>query len=162
MDALHKRGESKPATAASHKLLGLAYKHAGFYDEAREEFKNASKRFPSDAQTHFLWGNTFQELERYEDALNEYRTAISLDPDQGAAQLGAAYVQAMMGDTAGAETAYHEAIRLGVAPAQAHRNLGLLLYSQGRFYEALAEFDASLAQTPDQPRLVELTRRLRG
>lgn len=161
-ELLQKRGQDQPATAVSHKLLGLAYKHSGYYDEARDEFKNASKRFPEDPQCHFLWANTFQELERYEDALNEYRTTLQMDPDNGYAHLGAGYVLAMMGRAREAEEEYRSAIAHEPSAARAHRNLGLLLYSQGRFYEALAEFEASLKAEPGQTQLAQLTEKLRG
>ena len=160
IETLHARGQSKPATATSHKLLGLAYKHAGFYDEAKEEFKNSSKKYPEDYQAHFLWGNTFQELERYDDALNEYDSALELNPECGPAHLGRAYTLAMTGRLDQAELALFKALDLGANQADVHRNLGLLYYEQGRYYEALAEFQASLDADEDQPAVQELASKL--
>lgn len=158
---LNQRGGEKSATAGSHKALGLAYAAAGQYDEAKEEFKNASKKWSEDAQAHYLWADMFRELERYEDALNEYNSALKLNPEYGDAYMGAAFAHAMLGDAAAAETALHDALARGADDATAHRNLGLLYYDQGRWYEAMAEFDASLAANADQPELITLTARLR-
>lgn len=161
MDIINARGGSKPATATSYKLLGLALKLDGQYDEAKDEFKSAAKKFPNDFQSHFFQANTYGELERYDDAMNEYRAALQMKPDYGPAHLGLAHVLAKNGDTAAAEAAYLDALRFGASPAQAHASLGLLYYNEGRIYEALDQFDASLKSDPNQPELKEIAARLR-
>lgn len=159
---IEKRGSSKPATAVSHKLLGLAYKMNGMYSESIDQYKASSKKSQNDPQTHVFCANSFAELERYDDAINEYNVALKLKPDYGDAYIGVAYSLSMLGKTAEAEEQYLAAVKNGAEPAAAHRDLGLFYYSQGRLYEALEQFNASLKADSSQKEIANIVQRLNG
>jgi Tfp pilus assembly protein PilF len=106
-----------------------------------------SARDRKSAEIHHDLGVEALRAGRGPDALKEFDEAVQLDPAFPEARLGRALVlELAFGKLAEAEAEYREAIRLRPAYAEAHNDLGQLLAKRGRHEEAIAEFDAALAE----------------
>jgi len=93
-----------------------------------------------------VYGNTFD----YVRAAEKSREAASLEPDNAHAwdQLSWALGYQQPPDSAGAEKAAREAIRLQPGMFQAHYHLGRALMQQKRFPEAIAAFEQAKSISP--------------
>ena len=58
--------------------LGLAYRGAGQYDLAIEEFRGSLKKDPNLARAHFNLGNTYVEKPMFGEGIAELQTAVAL------------------------------------------------------------------------------------
>jgi len=105
---------------------------------------------PRLSETHMALGTVSVAKYDYADAAREYRTAIDLNPDNAFAwdMLSWALGYEQPPDSAGAETAAREAIRLRPSQYAAHYHLGRALLLQQRYVEAIAAFEQARELNP--------------
>ncbi|MEW5945232.1 MAG: M48 family metalloprotease [bacterium] len=147
---IFERGKRLPATARSHRLLGMVYKYQDRHAEAINEFEHCLKKNAGDVSALIATGNTFFEMEEYDRALERYNEAARLSPAYAPAHLGAGSAAAMIGRESEAEEYFRRAIEADPSMCPARNNLGILLYWQGLRGEALNQFKLSLAGCPGQ------------
>src|SRR5262249_37596843 len=119
---------------------------------------------PQECQTHLQLARAFEKLERFADADREMDDALRLRPDlaliprqHGAMRKDRRQLDAAFND-------FQKAIMLELAGARGpelvedYLRCGGIRHSQGRFAEALVQYDAALRIRPDHP----LANHLRG
>ena len=98
-------------------------------------------------------GLFFQRQRRWKEAINDFSSAIAVAPDELCApylaQRGIAFYES--GDTAKSLEDLDRSLQLQ-PNAGVHVSRGQILFNLGRFQDALGEFDAAIAASPDESR----------
>lgn len=139
-----------PDHAEAHTSLGNVYLMKGLKDKALREYRTALKVNPDDFQTHNNLGNLYFMQGQLDQAVRQYQIALKLNPaaEQTRRNLMTAYrKQSQMGEAGG--KIQGSAPGSGAGPADEHRNLANIYYSQGRLDEAVREYRAFLKLNPD-------------
>jgi serine/threonine protein kinase/Tfp pilus assembly protein PilF len=141
-------------------LAGLSMVEAFYYRnldpseahlrQARELAERALAIDPQLAEADVAMANVYGNMFDYVHAAEKSREAASLEPDNAHAwdQLSWALGYEQPPDSAGAEKAAREAIRLQPSMFQAHYHLGRALMQQKRFPEAIAAFEQAKSISP--------------
>ena len=141
-------------------LAGLSMVEAFYYRnldpseahlrQARELAERALAIDPQLAEADVAMANVYGNMFDYVRAAEKSREAASLEPDNAHAwdQLYWALGYQQPPDSAGAEKAAREAIRLQPSMFQAHYHLGRALLQQKRFPEAIAAFEQAKSISP--------------
>jgi TolB-like protein/Flp pilus assembly protein TadD len=141
-------------------LAGLSMVEAFYYRnldpseahlrQARELAERALAIDPQLAEADVAMANVYGNMFDYVRAAEKSREAASLEPDNAHAwdQLSWALGYQQPPDSAGAEKAAREAIRLQPSMFQAHYHLGRALLQQKRFPEAIAAFEQAKSISP--------------
>jgi serine/threonine protein kinase/Tfp pilus assembly protein PilF len=141
-------------------LAGLSWVEAQIYrnvdanpsslQRAEQFAQRALAIDPRLSETHMALGTVSVAKYDYADAAREYRTAIDLNPDNAFAwdMLSWALGYEQPPDSAGAETAAREAIRLRPSQYAAHYHLGRAFLLQQRYVEAVAAFEQARELNP--------------
>ena len=133
-----------PKSGAPERWLGILYEESGKGDRAREALNRSQGLEPDDWRTYMdLALNSFNAA-KYEDAAANWRQALKLEPDNrdALASLGAVYH--MLGRDDDAATALQRALEIK-PDSDAYNNLGTVRFYQGRFKDAVAPFEKSVA-----------------
>ncbi len=85
----------------------------------------------------------------YERALTDFRAVLARDSLDVQAQRGLAAAYAALGDTARAEATYLAALAVQPADHVTRKEMGIFYYHQGRFADAVAQFEALIAAAPE-------------
>ena len=147
--------ELDPISANAHRWLGGAYMTLGRYDEAIEEIKEALRLDPDLANAHSALARVYWIGKgRIRDAIRLFQRAIRMNPEEGYSYLQLAFLYALNGEYEKGEQVAREAIALqeqyssgreGLRIVGAHNRLGYLYYRQGRYDEAIKEYERELA-----------------
>jgi tetratricopeptide (TPR) repeat protein len=131
--------------------LGIARSRVGRLDEAELSLEEATARAPELAEAWFA----LAEFERRRGDLSAaeaaYRSALERTPRDAEIQTALGDTLVAQGREAEGRALLEQAARAGAGAErwQAHVQLGVLAGQEGRFDEALAEFDRALALDPD-------------
>jgi tetratricopeptide (TPR) repeat protein len=132
--------------------LANALVSLGRVSEAIPHYEAAIRARPGEAEAHNNLGNALRDLGRNAEAIGEYREALSLRPGYVEAHnnLGCA-LEDVPGELEAAVAEFRAA--LGAAPGfyQAHFNLANALKAEGRYPEAVAEYQEAVRLKPDDP-----------
>ena len=135
----------QPNNSEAYNLLGVCYDEKGQFQEAQNEYKKAAKLEPINARflnnlgySYYLSGNDKQ-------AIKWYQKAVKFTPDDKRVQnnLGLAYGR--KGDFAKAKAEFVKA----VGEHGALLNMGYLFSQQGRYQQAIEQFEAALKLQPN-------------
>ncbi|MDQ7778408.1 MAG: hypothetical protein RDV41_01705 [Planctomycetota bacterium] len=99
-------------------------------------------RFPF---AYYLRARNFGDAGRIDAEIADYGLALALMPDYKNALHSRALARCKRSDFAGAEQDFRALIELPPVNPRVHGNLGWLLMTQGRFSEAIVEYNAALA-----------------
>ena len=118
--------------------------------QSRQLAERALAIDPQLAEADVAMANVYGNMFDYLHAAEKSREAASLEPDNAHAwdQLSWALGYQQPPDSAGAEKAAREAIRLQPSMFQAHYHLGRALMQQKRFPEAIAAFEQAKSISP--------------
>ncbi len=140
-----------PKLSHAHQWLGAAYNTLGRYDEAIESIKKAIELEPNNAGAHASLARTYWLGKgQIAEGITELQHALTLNPDQGYAFLQLALLYAIKGDYHHAEVTARQAVELqekfmsgkeGLQVVGAHGRLGYAYYRQGRYDEAIGEYE---------------------
>jgi serine/threonine protein kinase/tetratricopeptide (TPR) repeat protein len=144
-----------PALADAHMWLGSGLLNLGRVDEAIIEIGEAIRLDPASGQAHqalarALWIGKGD----FAAAIPEFERAIELNPEAGYSYLQLSLLLAWAGDHARAEDFSRRAVDLqeqyisgnaGLQIVGAHARLGYVYYLQGKYDEALKEYERELA-----------------
>lgn len=146
--------ELRPHLADSYRGLGMVFVYLGREDEAIGAIRRSLAFAPQDFGSHAALGRAyFIGKGQFPEAAAEYEKALALNPKAGWVALQLAYCYALMGEPALGEKAARTAISLqeqflsgkeGMQIIGAHTRLGHILYLEGRYEEAIAEFNREL------------------
>ena len=144
-----------PENARAHAWLGTAYLNMGQFDEAIASIRQAVRLEPDNASARSALARAYWLGKGdVNAAIAEFREVVALNPEGGYAFLQLSLLLALRGEYAEAERVARTAIDLqerfisgaeGLQIIGAHSRLGYALYLQGRYDEAIAEYDRELA-----------------
>jgi tetratricopeptide (TPR) repeat protein len=143
-----------PRLSYGHHFLGSAYSSSGRYDEAIESFKEAIRLEPGNASAHSSLGRAFWLGKgMIDEGIAEHEQAIAINPESGYAYLQLANLYIIRGDYQRAEEMARKAVDLqerfisgreGLQVVGAHTKLGYAFYRQGRYDDAIREYEREL------------------
>ncbi|HEY8536072.1 MAG TPA: protein kinase, partial [Vicinamibacterales bacterium] len=143
-----------PRLAEAHVTLGSALLALGSYDEALHALAEAVSLDPRHARAHATLARVHWIGRGDVTAgISELERAVAINPQFGYAHLQLAWLYTEAGDFARAESAARRAVELqeqyisgeeGFLIVGAHTRLGYAFYRQGRYEEALKEYQTEL------------------
>jgi tetratricopeptide (TPR) repeat protein len=136
--------EINPAFAEAHNDLGSAWQRQNQLAEALAQYEQAETLDPEDAQAHYNRALILQQTGRLPEAIAEYREAVQLAPDNVPARAKLESALRSAGEAPGQAGGSDQA-----GDALNHYNLGTALAQQGRYPEAIAQFQESVRLAPD-------------
>jgi tetratricopeptide (TPR) repeat protein len=128
-------------------LLGLARldQASGLYPDAEERLKKATKLGPKDARVLATYGNFYSAQGDWSKAVEKHQAAVKNSPDDPRYQFLLGVALARSGDT---DQAFPYFIR-SVGDAQAHYNIGYILFENGDRAGAMDHFNKALSLNPE-------------
>jgi Tfp pilus assembly protein PilF len=128
-------------------LLGMARldQASGLTEDAENRIKKAMKLAPKDPRVLATYGNFYGGQGEWKKAVEKHQAAVKQAPDDPRYQFLLGVALARSGDVDGAFPYF---IR-SVGDAQAHYNLGYILFETGQKAGALQHFEQALALKPD-------------
>lgn len=140
-----------PELSHAHQFLGGAYSTLGRYDEAIAAMNEAVRLEPDNAGAHGSLARAYWLGKgMIEEAIVELERAVSINPQAGYSYLQLVFLHTMIGNYSRAEAAAKHAIELqekyisgkeGLQVVGAHTRLGYCYYRQGRYDEAIQEYE---------------------
>lgn len=99
-----------------------------------------------------LWVEALVEKRRgaYRQAMDVAERAVKMFPEEGAIWNNVGNIRAVQGDLAGAQTAYHRAIRVDGSLAAPHYNLSQVLRKEFLFFEGARAFQEARRLDPER------------
>jgi tetratricopeptide (TPR) repeat protein len=144
-----------PDLADAHSWLGAALLSLGRTDEAIAAIREAVRLEPDNGQAHQALARAYWVGRGdFAAAIPEFEKAIELNPDAGYSYLQLALLLAWEGQYARAEEVSRRAVELqdqyisgnaGLQVVGANGRLGYVYYLQGRYEDAIREYDRGLA-----------------
>lgn len=155
-EALARRAsEIAPGWPPCEALLGETALARGDLDAAKRHFRAAARAQPENAAHRRSLALIYLRLREYGRAAEEIAAAVALAPEDGLlreslklACCERAIAEAAAGRGADAERLYRQAIALDPGFADAHYNLGNVLFRAGRKDEAIAEYARACELAP--------------
>jgi TolB-like protein len=154
VEALRRAVWLAPKLSEAHHELGLAYLATGHVAEAIEAIRAGLRLDPSNAAAHSALGRAhWLGRGELDEGIAELEHAAALNPNGGYAHLQLALLYAVVGDLGRSEAAARRALDLqekaqsgseGLRVVGARLRLGYALYRQGRYDEAIAEYESDL------------------
>jgi tetratricopeptide (TPR) repeat protein len=140
-------GRNAPYAVESAHYLAMAYLQTGDIQSAEEAYKTAIQIDPGRDDSHLKLGNLYFSQKRYDEARKEYAEAVRLNPGTvNRYALGQAFIE--LDRFAEAENQYAEIQRLAPREAGGYLGMGLAFSRQGRFGEAIAQFEQAAGYDP--------------
>lgn len=143
-----------PKLSRAHQWLGAAYNSIGHYDEAITNFKRALELDPGAAGAHASLARAYWIGKgMIGEGIKELEHAVEINPEAGWAYLQLALLYTIRGNYERAEAVSRKAVELqelyvsgreGLQIIGAHARLGYAYYCQGRYDEAIEEYDREL------------------
>ena len=125
----------QPLNARAWKFLGSVYIAQEQFQKAEPPLSRACAIDAHEENACYYLGRVHYILGQFEQAQTAFETALKSTPDRGRLLHGLALVREALGDTAGAEQFYKEAILAKERPALV--DYGKFLFKQGRSKESL-------------------------
>jgi Flp pilus assembly protein TadD len=148
--------EARPEQPVALNTLGAALLTAGKAGEATDMFERALRANPQYTNARYNLANALAEGQQWEQATTEFRQVLRESPnDAGAVEhLGEVLRlwgndMAAAGRLANAATLYRESLGFRHDDAELHSDLGTVLAKQGRFREAVPEFETAVRLDPN-------------
>ncbi len=140
--------ETEPNYPEAWYQAGYCYGVLGRHEEALKASRQAAKLRPEWAETYTNIGTSSFALGKFREAADAYLQAIKLD-DKAETQYALGLTYEKLDRTGEEIIAYRRAIALKPDHAGAIEKLGLALYKQGRFADALVQFEQLRTYRPD-------------
>lgn len=117
VEKLHQAEALAPDFAAPSHYRAIALSATGNWEEAREAFRAALRKDPSDPEIHYNFGVALKHQGDLKTAAEEFAKTIGIRSDHLPANCALASVLSQMGETKRAEIAARHARALGLCPA---------------------------------------------
>jgi tetratricopeptide (TPR) repeat protein len=141
-------GRDAPRSAWDHYDLGRSYLRSGAVEAAAAEFRRVLEERPQDFWSNFYEGLCAFRLGQFEESVAAFRTCIALNP-AAACYYNRALAYESLGRTGPAFADYSHALALDPTLTSARLNRGILLYRQGRYRDAIGEYQQALKAAAD-------------
>jgi tetratricopeptide (TPR) repeat protein len=129
-------------------LLGMAHYGLKEYAAASPYLKQAAARDPQNLQLRLALAHSCLWSKQYQCVLDTYHEILSLNAESAEADMLAGEAQDELKNPAGAIEQFRAAVRADPKQPDVHFGLGYLLWSRRQYPEAVAEFQAELANNP--------------
>jgi len=141
--------EKNPNLFAAQYGLGATYAGMGRMPDALEPMRTAVRLAPDSGAAHDALGRILASLRHFDEGLAELREAVRLNPNSAGTfnEIGNLLDQ-IFGKPDEALAAYMEARRVAPTQPYIHHNIGLLLFRQGKFSEAIPYYEEALRLDP--------------
>jgi tetratricopeptide (TPR) repeat protein len=141
--------ESLPDAQRFTALLGLAHYGVGEYSAAIPYLKSASASDPRNLQFRLLLAHSCLSSRQFQCVLDTYHEILTLNAESAEADMLAGEAMDEMRNPGGAIEQFRAAVKADPKEPNVHFGLGYLLWTQNQFEEAAQEFQAELANVPD-------------
>ncbi|PIR58942.1 MAG: hypothetical protein COU69_02865 [Candidatus Pacebacteria bacterium CG10_big_fil_rev_8_21_14_0_10_56_10] len=128
-------------------------------------WQDIAHKSPRDSRVHNNLGVAYKRLGQIELAKHHYYLSLEYDPDYTSSLSNLANIVSDEGDKKEAERLYRRALELDADRHDVRQNFAATLWNEGRYDEALAEFETILAADPDHEKAllgIELINRQRA
>lgn len=142
-----------PTDAEYHDNLGLAYSHAGQYEQAVAELEIALRYSLSAARKAFVYsdlGYVHKEQGEFDKAIEAYTRALQWDPEDMDAQRGLAASLAALKRYEDAIDAYRVVLQREPLDEWKHYYWGLVYYQAGEWDKSVTELTKAVALHPEE------------
>ena len=132
-------------------MLGLSYFGQKNYAKAEEQLGLVVRYDPQFVEAYQYLGQVYMAQKKYDQAKAHFQKMAGVPGGGVAGQycLGVVYYQQQ--NLPMAEKSWKEAIRLDSKNARSHNNLGVLRSAEGKFVEAMTEFQLASKLDPENP-----------
>ena len=148
-DLLKKEPPSSPDAQRLATLIGLSHYGLSQYAEAVPYLKQATANDPQNLPFRLLLAHSCLWSKQYQCVLDVYHQILLLNAESAEADMLAGEAMDEMQDHAGAIEQFRSAVKANPKEPNAHFGLGYLLWTQSQYEEAAREFQAELANVPD-------------
>lgn len=145
----------QPDFVEAYRSLGQIYFQKQDWAEAAQAYERLAALAPDDANASAFLGDAYSMLGRRQDAVSAYQKSLQVE-DNAATRVLLGMVKVQLGDLAGAEADYRQALILDPGSATTQEALGNVLQQLGRSEEAVTAFRKALALGETAARYVEL------
>lgn len=142
---------SSPAYLQAYVMRAQVLGKRGDHEAAVAELDRFVERAPTDARGYLHRAQLYEAQGDRERALANFRRAAQLDRTSTEAHLGVATALAAKGDARGAARAFAQAAEEVLGDADSYNMRGFMHFVSGQDELALADYEASLALSPNQP-----------
>ena len=144
---IEKAIKKEPAFADAYYNLGICYiektkknpSHS-YVKFAEHYFKKATELNPNLKLVHTELAKMYRELGDYEHAVIRYRLALENDPGDIDTWLKLGSLSLQMKEPFKAQNTFLKAVELNPSSAEAHQQLALFYYNEGRYDDSMNEF----------------------
>ncbi len=143
--------ESYPNYLQAYVMRAQLLGKRGDKEAAVAELDRFVERSPTDASGYLERAKVYHEQGDDERALANFRRAAQLDRTSTEAHMGMAQALAAKGDARGAARAFAQAAEEVLGDAESYDMRGFMHFVSGQEELALADYEASLALSPNQP-----------
>ncbi|WP_010583983.1 sulfatase-like hydrolase/transferase [Schlesneria paludicola] len=159
-DQFREHIKANPTAAMTHLELAQLLIRSQKLDEAEREFRTAQQLAPDLVPAHLLLGQLLVMRKRPTEAVACFLQAAKLAPRSAVPHLNLMQVLAQLGQAKVAIEHGKKAVTLEPASFEGHFNLGLLLVSQQRIAEGVAELRQAHHLQPNNPRPLQQIQRI--
>lgn len=124
-------------------LRGRSFEQAGEFDKARKLYESLRKQYPDNNDVIHRLGVVADAQRRHAEAEGMFLYVLQKDPRNAEVMADLGYCYFLQGQLTKAESALTKATTLEPSNSRYRNNLGLVLGHQGRYQEALAQFQAA-------------------
>jgi tetratricopeptide (TPR) repeat protein len=151
-DYLGRAEANRDGVSAGEQLMIDAFRAfllEGDYDRAIEIFSRLSSEYRDDPYLPaYLGFRYYRNLRRYDEAAEQFRRALERDSSFVQAYNWLGYIAMDRGDHATAEDNFQRYIQLAPDAPRPHDSLGVLRLRQGRYEEAVRQFEQAFVVDP--------------
>lgn len=140
---------SSPDAQRLTALVGIAHYGLGEYSPAIPYLKAASINEPQNLQFRLLLAHSCLSAKQFQCVLDTYHEILMLNAESAEADMLAGEALDEMHNSAGAIEQFRAAVKADPKEPNVHFGLGYLLWTQNQFEEAAREFQAELANVPE-------------
>jgi tetratricopeptide (TPR) repeat protein len=146
---LKQQPPSSPEAQRLKTLIGMSHYGLGEYVAAVPYLKQATTEDPQNLPFRLLLAHSCLWSKQYQCVLDVYREILNLNAESAEADMLAGEALDEMQDRVGATQQFRAAVKANPKEPNVHFGLGYLLWTQGQYDEAAREFQAELANVPD-------------
>jgi tetratricopeptide (TPR) repeat protein len=140
---------SSPEAVRLTALIGIAHYGLGEFHEAVPDLKQATASDPKNLPFRLMLAQSCLATEQYQCVLDVYHEILMLNAESVEADMLAGEALDGMKDHDGAIQQFRNAVKADPKAPNAHFGLGYLLWTQGKYEDAAPEFQAELANVPE-------------
>lgn len=130
-------------------LIGMSYYGLAEYAEAAPYLQTAADQEPNNSTLLLSLAHSYLWSKQFKRVMGVYHQILTINPDSAEADMLAGEALDEMKDNAGATQMFRAAVQANPKEPNVHFGLGYLLWAQKLYPDAIAQFNAELANDPN-------------